>query len=160
MENHGEDLGFPHACSLFPFSPSSSPSPEILLLVFDYNVPNYSFPGSGKMSIRPWDLGVSWVMVVNEPAWMLSSTRHTVLICWSRCLCEMFDSFSPWHWDTVFSLEELCLDMPFHYLRFISRESLLLTWVNASLCILSHPIFLEERKASKWQAGSKLDYWA
>lgn len=64
MGQSWEALGFLHACSLLPSAPLSSP--EIPLLLFSCDVSNFYFPAGGKMSMRPWDLHVSWVMVVNE----------------------------------------------------------------------------------------------
>lgn len=96
MENHGEDLGFSilAVCSclvkfLWKFS-------FIIQLWYIKLVFSREWEDVNK-TLR---LGISWVMVVNGPVWMLSSAWSRMLIRWSWCFCEIFDS-SSWHQDTV-----------------------------------------------------------
>lgn len=113
--------------------------------------------------MRSWDLRVSRVMVVNEPAWMLSSAWRRRVICWSPCMrnvgltffLTLTYYFAHWKSPVWTGLLNICILFP--ELLQSSRVAYL------GKCITSHtplPHFLEERKATKWQAGSKLSYWA
>lgn len=158
MENHGK-MGFLNACGLFLSATLSTPG---ILLLFICDISNCNFQGVRKCR---WDLEtcVSRVMVVNEPAWMLSSAWRRRVICWSPCMrnvgltffLTLTYYFAHWKSPVWTGLLNICILFP--ELLQSSRVAYL------GKCITSHtplPHFLEERKATKWQAGSKLSYWA
>lgn len=152
MENHGEDLNFPilAVCSclvkfLWKFS-------FIIQLCYIKLLFSREWEDVSK-TLR---LGISWLMVVNGLVWMLSSTWSRMLICWSWCLCEIFDS-SSWHQDTVLLFGRALSGQTFWIFAFyFQRVCCWLGWECRSL----YPLTLrrKERKprdrlAANWIRG-------